>query len=133
MGERIRELREGVLKMTQPQLATALGYKSKSGQGVVSEAERGKRALPESRLLVLAQMASVPVTYFMRPEVGGVVQNVEELERAEKLTAAKWMEALAGRLREEAIPPTPESVSDDEVAGRLPGNGPGEGMEDTGE
>lgn len=71
MGQVVRRLREERLQMTQEDLGVALGYASGSAQGTVGQIEGGVRPVPDTKLLKLARMADVPISYFMVEGVAG--------------------------------------------------------------
>lgn len=93
---------------SQSGAAAALG----TDQGTVNQWESGKRAIPDQVLADVAEHAGETMAFFL-PDA------LPSDERAEKLIAARWMEQMAQRLREEAgaIPlPIPAPV-EAELAG----------------
>lgn len=86
MGQRVRGLREGVLRMSQAVLGAALGYSPDSAQGTLAQIESGARAIPDEKLLRLARMADVPLSYFMEEGVSkdgwkdGYLAAVEQIQ-----------------------------------------------------
>ena len=88
MGQRVRELREQRLRLSQAALGAALGYAKDSAQGTIGQIEAGTRAMPDGKLLRLARMAEVPLSHFMesgtvdRGWQDGYLAAVHKMERA---------------------------------------------------
>lgn len=96
IGRRAKEIRER-LKLSQDDMAVALGVpKSQSDIAKLEKGALWKGGEPNVKLLIkLAALGGYGIDYFR-------VGTPDETRR-EKLIAAKWMEEMAKRLREEAV------------------------------
>lgn len=81
IGKRIKARRES-LKMTQEQLASKLGYRSKT---TIAKVENGTNDIPQSKVIAFAKALDTSVAYLMGWEEPPAISNVFPLPKTKKV------------------------------------------------